>query len=111
MTKDESLIRALVEDWARAVRARNFDGILTHHSADILMFDVLQPFESKGLEAYRGTWDLFYSAQPEPIAFDIQRMNVFAGADTAFVVALMQCAEKGKAGERTRATLSCSVER
>ena len=43
MIKDESLIRALVEDWARAVRARNFDGILAHHSTDILMYDVTNP--------------------------------------------------------------------
>ena len=43
---------------------------------------------------------MFYSAQAEPIAFDIQRMDVVAGADVAFVTALMQCAEKGQNGER-----------
>jgi len=43
---------------------------------------------------------LFYSAQPDPIAFDIQRMNVVAGSDVAFVAALMRCAEKGRNGER-----------
>jgi ketosteroid isomerase-like protein len=58
------------------------------------MFDVPPPFESKGIDAYRKTWDLFYAAQPEPIAFDIQRMDVVAGVDVAFVIALMRCAEK-----------------
>lgn len=101
-TPDETVIRELIEDWARAVRAKDFDGILAHHSADILMFDVPPPLESRGIKAYRETWDLFYSAQPEPIAFDIQRMDIVAGADTAFVAALMQCAEKGKDGERIK---------
>jgi ketosteroid isomerase-like protein len=95
-TTDEAAIRELIEDWTRSVRAKNFEGILAHHSAAILMFDVPPPFESKGIEAYRRTWDLFYSAQPEPIAFDIQRMDVVAGVDVVFVIALMRCAEKGR---------------
>jgi len=99
-TTDEAMIRELVEDWARAVRARDFDGILAHHSAEMLMFDVPPPLESKGIDAYRETWDLFYSAQPDPIAFDIQRMDIVAGADVTFVAALMRCAEKGENGER-----------
>ena len=100
-TTDEAMIRQLVEDWAKAVRVKDFDGILAHHSGEMLMFDVPPPLESKGIEAYRETWDLFYSAQPEPIAFDIQRMDVIAGADVAFVAALMRCAEKANNGERS----------
>ena len=97
---DEDAIRELVSTWARAVRAKDLRGILAHHSMNIQMFDVPPPFEVRGIDAYRRTWDLFYSAQPEPIAFDIKRMEVVAGADVAFVVALMQCAEKGTSGER-----------
>jgi uncharacterized protein (TIGR02246 family) len=98
-TTDEAAIRELVVGWTRAVRAKDVDAILAHHSADMLMFDVPPPFESKGIDAYRKTWDLFYSAQPEPIAFDIQRMDVVAGVDVAFVIALMRCAEKGRSQE------------
>ena len=60
-TTDEAEIRELVESWARAVRAKDFDGILANHSADMLMFDVPPPVQSKGTEAYRKTWDLFFS--------------------------------------------------
>ncbi len=35
-TTEAAAIRDLVEDWARAVRARNLDGILAHHSPNIL---------------------------------------------------------------------------
>ena len=102
VTTDELLIRKLIDNWAKAVRAKDYDSILAHHSANMVMFDVPPPLESKGLEAYRKTWDLFFSASPEPIAFDIQRMDIIAGADVAFVAALMQCAEKGLNGERTK---------
>jgi len=106
---DEDVIRRLIEDWAKAVRAKDFDGILAHHAADMLMFDVPPPFESRGIEAYRETWDLFYSAQPVPIAFDIQRMDVVAGADVAFVAARMECAENGPNGERLRLEFRLTV--
>ena len=99
---DEVVIRELIDNWTKAVRAKDFYGILAHHSAEMLMFDVPPPLESKGIEAYRKTWDLFFSASPDPIAFDIQRMDIVAGADVAFVAALMRCAEKGKNGERIK---------
>jgi ketosteroid isomerase-like protein len=73
------------------------------------MFDVPLPFESKGIKAYRKTWDLFFSMQPGPIAFNIQRMDIVAGADVAFAAALMQCQEEGKNGELTKLNFRLTV--
>jgi len=90
---DEAAIRKLVENWASAVRARNMDGILANHSNDILMFDVPPPFQSKGIEAYKGTWDLFFKWAPVPAVFDIQEMTITAGQEVAFVTAVMSCVD------------------
>lgn len=100
MTADEAAIRELVESWARAVRDKNLDGILAHHSTDMLMFDVPPPLQSKGIEAYRKTWDLFFSWSDDPVIFDVEDMNITAGAEVAFVAALMRCAGIEKNGER-----------
>jgi ketosteroid isomerase-like protein len=97
---DEQQIRDIIERWVKAVHERNYDGILASHSANILMFDVPLPFESKGIEAYRKTWDLFFSCQRERIVFDILRMDVVAGNDVAFVAAVMNCDETLKDGNR-----------
>ena len=99
-TTDEAAIRELVESWARAVRAKDFDGILANHSADMLMFDVPPPVQSKGIEAYRKTWDLFFSWSDDPVVFDIKDIDITAGTDVAFVAALMRCAGTEKNGER-----------
>jgi uncharacterized protein (TIGR02246 family) len=93
-TKDEAAIRSLIEKWAEAVRNKNIDGILANHSADILMFDVPPPIQSKGIEAYKKTWDLFFEWSRDEPAFDIQEINVTAGNEVAFVTALMRCAGK-----------------
>jgi uncharacterized protein (TIGR02246 family) len=97
-SEDEAAIRNVVESWTAAVRRRDFGGILQNHSSDIVMFDVPPPFQSKGIEAYKKTWDLFFSWSSDPVPFDITEMNITAGRDVAFVVAAMRCAEPGDAG-------------
>jgi uncharacterized protein (TIGR02246 family) len=97
---DEDAIRDLVENWARAVRLKDLDGILANHSPDILMFDVPPPIQSKGIEAYRKTWDLFFSWSQDSKIFDINEMNITAGNDVAFVTALMRCAGTEANGDK-----------
>ena len=100
ISQDEVAVRTLIEAWAAAVRRRNYEGILEHHTAEFIMFDVPPPFQSTGLEAYRKTWDLFFSCTNDPVRFDIQEMKVTAGADVAFAVARMGCTEPGADGTR-----------
>jgi ketosteroid isomerase-like protein len=92
MTTDEAEIRMLIENWAKAVRANDFHGILAHNSSDMMMFDVPPPLESRGIDAYRKTWDVFFSWSNDPVVFAFTRMDVTAGSDVAFVTALMRCA-------------------
>jgi len=91
-TSDESDIRRLIEDWAAAVRAKNLAGILADHSPDIVMFDVPPPFQSRGIEAYRKTWDAFFKWVQDSGEFNIEEMNISTSQDVAFVTALMRCA-------------------
>lgn len=64
------------------------------------MFDVPPPLESRGIDAYRKTWDLFFSWSDDPVVFAFDRMDVTAGSDVAFVTALMRCARTEKSGEK-----------
>jgi ketosteroid isomerase-like protein len=96
---DVGAVRGVVESWTAAVRRRDIEGILKNHSSEMIMFDVPPPFQSKGIEAYRKSWDLFFSWTSDPIPFDISEMSITAGGDVAFVVATMRCAGRG-GGER-----------
>lgn len=97
---EQTAIRELLENWARSVRAKDFKGILAYHSSDMLMFDLPGPLESKGIDAYRKTWDLFFSWSDVPVIFDFDEMNVVTGDDVAYVTALMRCTGTEKNGER-----------
>lgn len=90
-TSDETTIRKLIEDWAAAVRRKDMAAILRDHAADIVMFDVPPPFESRGIAAYEASWDLFFRWAGTPVMFDLRRLEIVAGAEVAFAVALMRC--------------------
>ncbi|HET9157642.1 MAG TPA: nuclear transport factor 2 family protein [Myxococcaceae bacterium] len=94
---DEVNIRALLERWAEAVRARDYPGILAAHAADFRMFDVPPPFESRGL-----------STSKDPVVFDFDEMEITVGRDVAFVVARMHC-EPTEAGKRARLDFRLTV--
>jgi uncharacterized protein (TIGR02246 family) len=87
----ETEARALIESWARAVQARDLDGVLTDHSDDIQMFDVPPPNELRGIEAYRKTWPPFFEWLTQGAMFEIVSLDVTAGADVAFATALLRC--------------------
>jgi uncharacterized protein (TIGR02246 family) len=98
-TRHEAAVRNLIETWAAAVRAKDYAGILRHHSPEILMFDLPPPLQSKGLDAYRRTWELFFSWAHDPVVFDIVEMSVTCDDDVAFVAAVMRCSGKETSGE------------
>lgn len=64
MSTNEKQIKKLVEDWAVAVQNRDLNGAVAKHTDNIVMFDVPFPLQSKGLEAYRQTWQLFFDSNP-----------------------------------------------
>lgn len=94
----EQQIRALIEAWADAVRRHDLPAILAHHEQDIIMFDVPPPLQSRGMEEYTKTWDLFFRYHTPPQAFDIEELAITAGGDVAFAVAIMRCGSAPPSG-------------
>jgi ketosteroid isomerase-like protein len=96
---NEAGVRQVIQDWAGAVRRKDLAAILRNHSSNILMFDVPPPLQSKGIDAYRRTWDVFFSWSRDPVKFEIVEMTVTAGTEVAFVAAVMRCAGRESNGE------------
>ena len=111
ISDNEVGVRDLIEAWADAVRRKDYDGILRSHAADVVMFDVPPPFKSVGLDAYRKTWDLFFSCSGELVRFEIQEMDVTAGADVAFAFATMRCTTRGSNGKPDPLDFRLTIDR
>jgi uncharacterized protein (TIGR02246 family) len=105
---NETQIRTLVEDWARAVRARDMDGVLARHANDVVMFDVPLPLQSKGISAYKKTWELFFAnnAGGEGL-FNIEELKITTGDSVAFCHALLRIAS----GRKPRCRLTMGLKK
>lgn len=91
---NEVQIRTLVENWARAVREKDMDGVLANHTDDIVMFDVPLPLQSQGIAAYKKTWELFFSQSAGGSrAFDVIELTITASDSVAFCYALVKIHE------------------
>ena len=87
---NETQIRTLIEKWAQAVRAQDMLAVLENHTDDIVMFDVPVPIQSRGIEEYRKTWELFFDHSPGgPGSFDVTELRIFASDPIAYCHALV----------------------
>lgn len=92
MSNDEQLIRDLIHRWADAVHSGDLATVVAHHSDDVVMFDVPPPHEGvRGLDAYTRVWPGFFTWQASGATFDLLELEVTAGTDVAFAVALLRC--------------------
>ena len=96
---DETALRELIVQWAKAVRDEDLTGIRANHDPDILMFDVPPPFLSRGLDAYMATWEAFLSWSEKPVAFGFHDVKITAGSDVAFATAIGRCAGVDRKGK------------
>jgi ketosteroid isomerase-like protein len=90
-TSNEKQIRTLLEDWAAAVRSKDMAGALAHHADDIVMFDVPLPLQSRGMEEYEKTWELFFANnRGGPGSFELTDVHITAGDTVAYCHALLK---------------------
>ena len=101
-TADEARIRALVDDWANALRAKDADGVASHYAADNVMFVLAPPLQytrdnspgKKGVEQW-------FSSFRGPIGYEIRDLNITAGDNVAFCHSLNRVSAEKIEGEKT----------
>lgn len=108
-TTGEARIRERIEAWAKSVRARDIDGIMASHAPDILLFDVRPPVQSRGIDAYRKSWEQFFPWFGDSGIFDISELRVTAGNDVAFCHGLIRCNGTGTSGGKVELVVRLTV--
>ena len=109
---DEAVqIRRLLEQWAKAVRAKDPDGIFAHYAPDILAFDGIGRLQFKGRDAYRRHWEACLEMCSGPMIFEIHELDIEARDDLAFGHYLSRCGGTGADGKEQagwfRVTVCC----
>ena len=94
MATDEEQIRDLIAAWEIAVQNRDLTGTLAKHTPDILMFDVPEPIQARGLAEYQETWELFFEHSKGGIdSFRLHEIGVIVGDTVAAAHALLDAGD------------------
>jgi len=81
---DEAQIRALIDDWASALRAKDINRLMASYAPDVLTFDVVNPLQRKGLAAVTKRAEEWISSWQGPIECEIHELTITTGNDVAF---------------------------
>ena len=91
---NEVQIRELINDWAKATREGDDDAVLSHHAADLLIFDVLAPLQYKSADEYRKSWDEWRPTDEGEALFELHELGITAGDTVAFAHCLIECGKR-----------------
>lgn len=84
----EAQIRRRVEEYAKAIRARDIEGVMSLYAPNIVSFDVDPPLRYAGTDNKRRAWQAFFGAHTGPITYDVRELKVTAQAELAFAHSL-----------------------
>jgi len=96
---EEAKVRAVIEDWAQAVRTKDANRMLSHAAPRRIEFSLAPPLISdagdrKGLDAWFATWQ-------GPIGYEIRDLNVAASGNLAFCHSLNRMSGTSTSGEKS----------
>jgi ketosteroid isomerase-like protein len=84
--------------------------VLADHSPDIVMFDVPPPYQGvRGIDAYAETWPPFFTWQANGARFDLESLEVTAGAEVAFAFGLLRCGTEEEFAENPEQRLRLTI--
>ena len=108
---DEAQIRQLVDNWTKALQAKDVDRLMASYAPDILLFDLAPPLQYKGADACRKIWEEWLPTFQGPVGFDMRDLSITTGDDVAFCHCLNRISGKRTDGTDTdvwvRATVCC----
>ena len=78
-------VRERVEDLARAIHAKDIDGVMSLYAPNLVSFDIHAPLLYVGAERKRRFWEGAFAAYSGPIIYEFHDLNVTTDGDLAFV--------------------------
>ncbi|WP_441633227.1 YybH family protein [Cupriavidus sp. 2MCAB6] len=76
-------VRALVDAWVNAVRAKDAVAMMRNYAEDVIIFDVVPPAQSRGVAPYRQRWQQWFDSLDGPVGFEMTGMHLTASEDLA----------------------------
>ena len=105
----ETEIRRIIDDWVRAVHAKDVNGVMSHYASDILSFDLAPPLRYEGAEALRKSLAAWFLTFRGPVGYEIRDLRLTAGDEVAFCHSLNRINGARTTGEDTDVWVRATV--
>ena len=80
---DEARIRDRIDEWARALRAKDIEALMTIYDPDMVTYD-LMPLQTLGANAYRKNFEAWFGSVQGGIDYTIHDLRLATSQDVAF---------------------------
>ena len=91
-TPDAHAITALLGAWARAIEAKDLDGITAHYTDRTVLFDAIPPYRTVGRDAIRRAWTDCLPHFPAQFTTELRDLTVQVAGDVAWAHFLLHFA-------------------
>lgn len=86
--QDRATIKKMIENWSRAIEARDVPRIVEAYTDDTVLFDAIPPFRTVGRDAIAALWSQCLPYFPDKFKSEHKDLAVEVDGDVAFVHAL-----------------------
>ncbi|MGH6736044.1 MAG: YybH family protein [Methyloceanibacter sp.] len=95
---EETQVRAVIEDWALALGAKDTRRVLSHYGKDVVQFTLAPPLVSDEGAAELKVW---FDSWQGPIGYELRDLIITARSDIAFGHGLTRLTGTSTGGEKT----------
>jgi ketosteroid isomerase-like protein len=108
-TTDDAQIRELIDSWAKAIRAKDINAVMSHLGGGILLFDLAPPLQYRGADAYRNSLQEWFATFQGEVGYEIRELSITAGDVVAFSHSLNRITGKRTNGVETDVWVRATV--
>ncbi len=98
----EAEIHAIMKDRIEAVHAKDAARLVSHHAADVVAYDLLEPLQYKGAADLRRRAQQWFDGYDGPMTYEIRDLVVVPGHGVAFCHGLHHVAGRLRDGPAGR---------
>ena len=102
MSSTQSEVKALLDSWSGAIRAKDIDRLMSLYSPDIVYFDLVPPLRYAGSAAIRRNFLRWFDSWKSSIGAEIRDLHIAASGQTAVAFMLHRTSGTLKDGREVR---------
>jgi uncharacterized protein (TIGR02246 family) len=113
LQKQETVIRALIDEWYGALARGDAPGLAKHYADDVRIGSLASPLWLRGKQKYIESMTWWFGTFSEPLRGEAEDLSIVAGEDVAFVNGFTHIVGRKKEGYTMefRARLTLCLEK